>query len=357
MIRIQLAWLVIIFAVSFAPGVRAVSEYSVQIEKVEGHTTYHLRDSARHMDVGIVPDIGNFVYQFKVNGKDVLIPPASLAAYVKDRKFCCGIPFLAPWANRIAGDAYYFEGRKYLLNPELGNFLRDQFGQPIHGLVEYDSRWEVAKKSASDGEGAALTSRLEFYKYPDLMAQFPFAHTMEITYRLKDGKLENTTELKNGGAAAMPVLIAYHPYFRPDGERGGWVVSNAAQNYWVLNDRLTATGEKKPAEDIMPGRKSFHLGTHSLDNLFSDLDRSADGLARVSVKGPKEKIEVVYGKAYNFAVIYAPLPPSPTLVCIEPQTGPTNAFNLNHEGKFPNLIVLKPGKIFTAEFSIVPTGF
>ena len=180
MIRIQLAWLVIIFAVSFAPGVRAVSEYSVQIEKVEGHTTYHLRDSARHMDVGIVPDIGNFVYQFKVNGKDVLIPPASLAAYVKDRKFCCGIPFLAPWANRIAGDAYYFEGRKYLLNPELGNFLRDQFGQPIHGLVEYDSRWEVAKKSASDGEGAALTSRLEFYKYPDLMAQFPFAHTMEI---------------------------------------------------------------------------------------------------------------------------------------------------------------------------------
>ncbi len=357
MIRPRIAWLTIIMAASFAPGGWAVGGYSVTNEKVEGHQTYHLRDAARHMDVGIVPDIGNFVYEFKVNGKDVLIPPASLDAYAKDRKFCCGIPFLAPWANRIAGDAYYFQGKKYLLNPDLGNFQRDQFGQPIHGLVDFDRRWEVVKKTATDRDGAALTSRLDFYKYPDLMAQFPFAHTIEITFRLKDGKLENTTAIQNVSAAAMPVHIAYHPYFHPDGERASWVVSNAARNFCVLNKQLTATGEKKPADDVMPGRKAFQLGAHFLDNLFSDLDRGPDGLARVSVKGASEKIEVVYDKAYNYAVIYAPLPPSPPLICIEPQTGPTNAFNLNHEGKYPELIVLEPGKIFEAKFSIVPTGF
>ena len=46
-----------------------------------------------------------------------------------------------------------------------------------------------------------------------------------------------------------------------------------------------------------------------------------------------------------------------TLICAEPQMGPTNAFNLQHEGKFKHLIVLEPGKTFEASFWIVPTGF
>jgi len=32
-----------------------------------------------------------------------------------------------------------------------------------------------------------LTSKLEFWKYPDLMAQWPFAHEYEITQRLAGG--------------------------------------------------------------------------------------------------------------------------------------------------------------------------
>jgi len=54
------------------------------------------------MDVGIVPDAGNFAYEFKANGKDVLIPPDSLTAYLDRHGFGSGIPFLAPYANRIS---------------------------------------------------------------------------------------------------------------------------------------------------------------------------------------------------------------------------------------------------------------
>ena len=334
-----------------------MGNYSVKKSVVEGHTTYHLLDSQRHMDFGVVPDIGNFAYEFKVNGKDVLIPEPSLKTFKESRKFGSGIPFLAPWANRIDHDYFYFQNKKYLLNPDLGNLRRDQFQQAIHGLLVYDTRWEVVKTGASGAEGAFITSRLEFYKYPDLMAQFPFAHTIEMTYRLKDGKLENSTAIKNVGLAAMPVMIAYHPYFHPDGDRDTWTVSNGAKNYWVLNDRLTPTGEKRPADELMPNRKNYTVGEKPLDNLFSDLERGADGLGHVWVKGKTEKIEMLYGKEYDFAVIYAPLPPSPPLICIEPQTGPTNAFNLNHEGKFPSLVALEPGMTFTARFWIIPSGF
>jgi galactose mutarotase-like enzyme len=46
-----------------------------------------------------------------------------------------------------------------------------------------------------------------------------------------------------------------------------------------------------------------------------------------------------------------------TLICAEPQTGPTNALNLQHQGKFKNLIILGPGRTFEGSFWIVPLGF
>ena len=115
-------------------------------------------------------------------------PPDSLEQYVEERGLGRGNPLMAPFANRIDKDYYYFEGRKYLLNGDLGNFLRTSpTNFPIHGLLSYDKRWEVVKTNASDSTGAAITSRMDFYKYPDLMAQFPFAHIHEVTYRLKGG--------------------------------------------------------------------------------------------------------------------------------------------------------------------------
>lgn len=336
-------------------GGLAVPKYSVSKKVVEARTTYHLLDGSRKMDFGVVPEIANLGYEFKVNDHDVLIPLESFKSYLETRKLCCGSPFLAPWANRIDQDHYFFQGKKYLLNDTLGNLSRDQFNQVIHGLLVREPRWEVVKTGASDAQGAFMTSRLEFYKYPDLMAQFPFAHTIELTYRLKDGKLETTTTITNVGNAAMPVMIAFHPYFRPDGGRVEWTVSIGAQKHWKLGPKLTATGENEPTENFLPNRQNLMLEKTFLDDLFSDLERGSDGLGRVSVKGRTQKVEVVYGKEFDFAVVYAPL--DRTLICIEPQTAPTNAFNLNHEGRYPGLTVLEPGRTFKASFWIVPTGF
>lgn len=331
--------------------------YSVTRKVVEGHTTYHLIDSSRHMEVGIVPDIGNFAYEFKVKGKDVLIAPESFKTYLEKHWFGWGNPFLAPYANRIDQDYYYFQEKKYLLNDALGNVLRvPPNNYPLHGLLVFDPRWEVVKTGGSEAEGAFITSRLEFFKYPDLMAQFPFAHVYEITYRLKDGKLECTTTVRNVGKSAMPVHFGYHPYFRPAGPREEWTVGIEAKTHHLVTKALIPTGETEPTEKFLPGvSKGVALGQTFIDAGFTALERDAAGLGHIWVKGRDQKIEVVYGKEFDFAVVYAPL--DNTLICIEPQTGPTNAFNLNHEGKYPGLSVLKPGAVFRASFWIVPTGF
>jgi len=336
----------------------ASGNYSVAQKVVEGHMTYHLLDSSRKMDFGVVPDMGNFAYEFKVNGKDVLIPTDSFKSYLDKHWFCCGIPFLAPWANRIDRDEYYFEGKKFLLNDALGNILRvPPTNFPIHGVLVFDTRWQVVKTDASDREGAFVTSRLEFYKYPDLMAQFPFALVYEITYRLKNGKLQNTTQVTNVSKSPLPVFFGYHPYFRPDGPREDWTVSIDAGKHWVVDDheRLIPTGETEPADKYLPHNQEFKLNKTFIDDAFSDLVRDREGLGHYWVKGQTERIELVFGREYDVGHAYAPL--NNTLICLEPETAVTNAFNLNHEGKYPALIVLEPGKVFAADFWIVPSGF
>ena len=131
-----------------------MSNFSVTKKKIEGHTTYHLKDAREKMTFSIVPDIGNWGYSLTAKGHEVFYPRPSFAQYLAERGLGYGNPLMAPFANRIDRDYYYFEGRKYLLNGDLGNFLRTPPKNfPIHGVMAYDPRWEVVKTSASDSAG------------------------------------------------------------------------------------------------------------------------------------------------------------------------------------------------------------
>ena len=336
---------------------KAHPEYSVEKRTTEGYATYHLHDAPRKMELSIVPSLGLFAYQFKVNGKDVFIPTESFRSYVATHWFGWGNPFLAPWANRIDQDYFFVEGKKYLLNESLGNILRvPPKNYILHGLLVYEPRWEIVKTGASKATGAFLVARLDFYKYPDLMANFPFAHAYEVTYRLKDGKLECRTAVTNLGRSRMPAHFGYHPYFRPDGPRQEWTVGIGARKHWLTERAVIPTGETEPTEKFLAGvTRGAALGQTFIDDTFSDLERDASGLGSIWVKGKTQKIEVVYSREYDYAVVYAPL--DQTLICIEPETGPTNAFNLAHEGKFNGLIMVDPGKVIEASYWIIPTGY
>jgi galactose mutarotase-like enzyme len=63
----------------------------------------------------------------------------------------------------------------------------------------------------------------------------------------------------------------------------------------------------------------------------------------------------VFDRGYKVAIAYAPLDRG--MVCLEPQTGPTNAFNLQHAGKINDLVILGAGKSYQATFWVIPSGF
>ena len=76
----------------------------------------------------------------------------------------------------------------------------------------------------------------------------------------------------------------------------------------------------------------------------------------MSVKGVRQRIDVLYGPKYRAAVVYAPLQ-NREFVCFEPMAGITNAMNLAHRGVYKELQTLGAGKTWRESFWIRPSGF
>jgi aldose 1-epimerase len=327
------------------------ADYSAQKAVVDGIEVVRLAQAARHTEVAIVPSLGNLAYEFKVNGKNVLWLPYQTLAEMKAKPQFGGIPFLAPWANRLSEDAFFANGKKFRLNPDLGNIRRDQNQHPIHGLLTVSPDWQVIAVEA-DADSARVTSRLEFWKHPELMAQFPFAHSIEMTHVLRDGTLEVRTTLENLSSDPMPVGIGYHPYFQlHDAPRDQWKVHLAARDHLALSKMTIPTGERKPVEfpDIFP------LAGVVLDDVFGGLVRDSSRRATFFVEGAREKISVIYGPKYTVAVVYAPA--GRQFICFEPMSAVTDGFNLAHAGVYSELQSIPAGSVWRESFWITPTGF
>ncbi|HVY94247.1 MAG TPA: hypothetical protein VHA14_15910, partial [Bryobacteraceae bacterium] len=67
----------------------------------------HLEDAKHHTVVSILTSVGNVAYEMKVNGTNVLYFPAGTPEAFRQRPGLAGIPFLAPWANRLDEPAFF----------------------------------------------------------------------------------------------------------------------------------------------------------------------------------------------------------------------------------------------------------
>lgn len=342
-----------LFALLLAVCVTSVAQnYTARRTSEQGVAVIRLADAAQGVEVAVVPSLGNRASEMKVHGKNILYFPVSDLAELQKNPDLSGVPFLAPWANRLGEEGFWANGKKYTFNMTLGN-VRGLV--PIHGLLANSDLWEVTEVGA-DENSAHVTSRLAFWKHPELMAQWPFAHEYEMTYRLSDGVLEVKVTVKNLSAESMPIALGFHPYFRiPDVPRDQWVAHIPARKIAITDSRLVATGEFKPFD--LPNPTPL-LG-HPLDTGFTDLERDAQGRAHFSIEAGGKKVEAVFGPKYPVAVIYSPsAPPGQTVdfICFEPMTGITNAVNLYQEGKYPGLQSVASGASWTESFWIQASG-
>ena len=313
-----------------------------------------LNDNRNNTSVSILPTLGNLAVEMKVKGHNVLRFPFKSAAEYKGGSGSIGIPFLAPWADKLDEQAFYANGTRYAFDMGLGNVR----GAPMHGFLTSAPDWAVVEARA-DGQSAWVTSRLDFFKHPSWMRQFPFAHTIEMTHRIRDGVLEVDTRIDNLSVEPMPVAVGFHPFFQlTDSPRNEWTISVAARTHWPVSEAKMPTGVTQPIEKFFANPAAVQLAPIELDDVFSDLVRDSSGEATMSVTGRTQRLDVILGANYRAVVIYAPKPaPGQNFICIEPVAAIINALNLAHKGVYKELQSIAPGGYWQERFRVRPSGF
>jgi len=353
-----------------------------------------LRDTKTDTTVSVMTSVSN-AYEMVVKGQNLIRMTFATVDDFRARPGLNGIPLLAPFANRLDENAFYANGKKYNFDMELGN-VRGPI--PIHGYLSGAKDWKMIEAKA-DGNAAWVTNQLDFYRNPQWMQQFPFAHTLTMTYRLEDGVLEVRTRIENLSVEPMPVAIGFHPYFQlTDSTREDWTLSIGAKTHWLLAQTKIPTGETEAIEKMFPDRRAVPLKDFDLDDVYGDLERDAQGRAVVSVKGKGQQLDVVLGPNYKSIVLYSPNPanarggaggggrgaganaptPAPAstpaapsvpltgtnpnvpnrgFIAVEPMVGITDSMNLAQKGLYKELQSIPPGGKWQESFWLRPKGF
>jgi aldose 1-epimerase len=262
-----------------------------------------LADATAQMNVSVVWSMSN-AWKIQVKGQDLTRPATGTLEEFMARPGLAGMPFLAPFANRLDDTAFYANGKKYNFDLELGN-VRGPI--PSTGYVNGSRAWQLVEFKA-DGNGAWVTCKLDFYKNPQYMKQFPFAHTVTMTYRVSQGALEVRTRLDNLSTEPMPVVIGFHPIYQlPDGNRDDWTVSVDAKTHWIEIPQRLPTGETQPIENFFGGdRTQIQLKKYALvDDVFSDLIRDANGRATVKLMYNGKELHEILGPKYKTVLLWS----------------------------------------------------
>jgi aldose 1-epimerase len=261
-----------------------------------------LADATGQMNVSVIWSMSN-AWRIQVKGKDLVRTAATLADF-QARPGLSGMPLLAPFANRLDETAFYANGKKYNFDLELGN-VRGPI--PSTGYVNGSKTWQLVEFKA-DQKSAWVTCKLDFYKNPQFMKQFPFAHTITMTYRVSDGTLEVRTRLDNLSREPMPVVIGYHPIYElPDGNRNDWTVSVDARTHWIEIPQRLPTGETQPIESFFgEDRHAIQLKNYGLvDDVFTDLIRDADGRATMKLMYNGKELHAILGPKYRAVLLWS----------------------------------------------------
>lgn len=289
-----------------------------------------LHDSSSSITAQFVPTAGMIGVSLKDGDTELLGQRRGLDMYISAGK-TMGIPVLYPWANRLSSNTFSVDGAVVDIDPDGAGVRADPNGLPIHGLLAAHPGWQVL--SESDDQ---LLVEFDFGGHPELLASFPFPHTLEVEYTLRDATLTVRTAVSATSAAAVPLTYGYHPYLQLPGiPRASWVIETPAMRHLEVDQRGLPTGvtSEQPAGSMVLGDKTFDDG----------YDQVADGSV-FAVSGGGRRLEVGFVSGYPAAQIFAP--PGEDLICFEPMAAPTDALV---RGGYQSA---HPGQPAVAEFSI-----
>jgi galactose mutarotase-like enzyme len=299
----------------------------------DGYDTVAIESPGSELRATFVPRAGMVCCSLRHRGVELLAQRSGVRAYAQ-RGSTMGIPLLYPWANRLAGLRYPGPHGEVQLDPADPLLKLDQNGLPIHGAIAGALPWELLEQPGGGAEH--LHARLA-WRSVELLAIFPYRHTVELRAHVVGARLTITTTVRADGGCDLPVSFGFHPYLAPgEGDRQDWQVELPVASRLLLDGCMIPIASGPP---VQPRR--FTLADGGWDDALTGLAQAAV----FSVSAGERRIDVEFCDGFSHAQIYAPS--GENFICFEPMTAPTNAL-ISREG----LALLAPGDSFHAAFAI-----
>lgn len=280
----------------------------------------------------VVPALGNNCWRFRVADDDVLEKVLWVTFRTKPTSY--GIPILFPFPNRIRNQKFTWRGRKVSVDVPQHGWLRARPWKQVEAGCDDTASWVRSRFDARDWPG-------------EILNQWPWPFVVDVMWRLSGRTLEMLTRVENTGADAMPFGFGIHPYFhRPKHA----TLTVPAQRRWQLAANFP-TGETESVAGEYDLRDSADVSTLSLDDIYTELSADKEGTVQCTlvdrVAGATTTIAFTRDE-FPHVVVYTP--PKRDAICVEPNTCPTDAFNLESRGINASVRVLDQGE--SARFTI-----
>jgi len=265
---------------------------------------------------------------------------------------------LVPFADRIPGGAYTFQGVPHQLP------LNDAtMGDAIHGFLYRQSLDVVADPDGADrrdgsrrGEDAGVSDPAEALRDATGVGVssgrersialsgeipprpgYPWRLGVHLRYILRDTEFVFRIRVTNESAETAPVTLGWHPYFVAPGLGVGEPVDTAAltvpaAEYLEVDDRLRPTGRRRGVDGTPLDFRSPRPIGHD------ELDIGLTGATRATLEGPTGRIEIETGGTFSMIQLF--VPPTRDAIAIEPFSAPGAAFQYPGLG----LTTLAPGR-------------
>ena len=247
---------------------------------------------------------------------------------------------LAPWPNRIENGSYEFDGKRMQLP-----LTEAEHGNAIHGLVR-GATWEVV---SVEPDSVALGYVLE------PQPGYPFVLALNIEYALADAGLTVTLTARNLGRERCPYGSGQHPYLTLGTPTVDGLRLQVPAAVVAFSDERGLPERSASVDgteyDFRTGRA---IGGAVLDNAYTELERGADGRARVLLDDPAggSGLTLWVDESHPYLMVFTgdPLPDvARRSVAVEPMTCPPNAFRTGE-----SLIRLEPGESIASTWGIEP---
>jgi aldose 1-epimerase len=283
----------------------------------------------------VVAEVGAGLRSYTVAGKDVL------DGYSVEEMARSGRgQVLIPWPNRIQDGTYEFGGTEHQLP-----LNEIEARNAIHGLV----RWVSWTTAAREDDRVVLEHTLR------PQPGYPFSLALRLEYAVSDKGLRVTTMATNIGREECPYGSGMHPYLTVGTETVDSLELRApGRTVLRTDDRGIPVDSEPVAGTGYDFGRAKPIGATKLDHAFADLERDADGLARVELVDPDSgsAVSLWADDGYTYLQLFTgdPLPDvARRSLAVEPMTCPPNAFRTGE-----SLIVLAPEESTTSTWGLEP---